>query len=147
MAADQSYQVKIQERQGGDELHVASGGTLEIETGGKLSFNGVDQTAALALAPSAVAAGYKIARGVVAITNAHSGIETVVSGLATVVAVVISMEDDPTTTCEMVTASIGDQAGAPAAGSFYAKGWKTLGGTPAAMTTTTVNARWLAIGT
>ena len=147
MAADATYQTKIQERQGGTQLSIASGGTVDFETGSILSFNGVDQTAALALAPSAVAAGYKVARGVVAITNAHSGVETVVTGLATVVAVIISMEDDPTTTCEMVTATIGDQAGTPAAGSFLAKGWKTLGGTPAAMTTTTVNACWFAIGT
>jgi hypothetical protein len=94
-----------------------------------------------------VAAGYKVARGVVAVTNAHSGIETVVTGLATVVAVIATMADDPTVTCESVTASIGDQAGTPAAGSIFVKGWKTLGGTPAAMTTTSVNVNWVAIGT
>ena len=147
MAADATYVPKIQERNGGDLLAVASGGTLDIESGGKLTFAGVDQTAALALAPAAVAAGYKIARGVAAVTNAGSGIATVVTGLATVVAIIATMVDDPTTTCEMVTASIGDQAGAPAAGSVYLKGWKTLGGTPAAMTTTTVNVNWIAIGT
>lgn len=137
----------ISKSNNGDKLSVASGGVVNIEAGGALQFAGVDQTAALATAAAAVAAGYKIARGVVAVTNAHSGVETVVTGLATVVAVVATMADDPTTTCEQVTASIGDQAGTPAAGSILVKGWKTLGGTPVAMTTTTVNVNWVAIGT
>lgn len=94
-----------------------------------------------------VAAGYKVARGIVAVTNAASGIATVVTGLATVVACGATMADDPTITCESVTASIGDQAGSPAAGSIYVKGWKTFGGTPAAMTTTSVSVNWFAIGT
>lgn len=94
-----------------------------------------------------VASGYKLARGVVAVTNAHSGIETVVTGLATVVACQATMADDPTTTAESVTCSIGDQAGSPAAGSIYVKGWKTLGATPAASTTTSVNTNWSATGT
>lgn len=94
-----------------------------------------------------VASGYKVARGVAAVTSAASGVATVVTGLATVVSVQATMQDDPTTTCEMVTASIGDQAGTPAAGSILLKGWKTLGGTPVAMTTTSVSVNWTAVGT
>lgn len=126
----------------GDTLTVGTGGVLNI-AGGALQLNGADVGAAIV----GVAAGYKTARGVAAVTNAASGVATVVTGLATVVAVIATMADDPTTTCEEVTATIGDQVGAPAAGSIIIKGWKTLGGTPVAMTTTTVNVNWLAIGT
>lgn len=147
MAADTTYQgTGLQRRQDGTTA-LPTGGSLDIESGGALKIDGTDVTAILATSPAAVAAGYKIARGVAAVTNAGSGIATVVTGLATVVAVVAAMVDDPTTTCEMVTSSIGNQAGAPAAGSVYLKGWKTLGGTPAAMTTTTVDVNWIAIGT
>lgn len=95
---------------------------------------------------SGVGTGYKVARGVAAITNAGSGVATVVTGLTTVVAVVAQLATDLTTTCEAVTATIGDQAGSPAAGSIILKGWKTLGGTPVAMTTTTVDCNWVAFG-
>src|SRR5436309_949566 len=109
---DTTYVPKIQERNNGDLLAVASGGVLDIEPGGALKINGTDMTAAIAALPPAtnyaigVAASYKVARGVVAVTNAHSGIETVVTGLTTVVAAVACMEDDPTTTCESVTCTI-----------------------------------------
>jgi hypothetical protein len=48
MAADSTYQTKIQERQGGDHLAVASGGVLDIESGGTLSFGGTDLTSNIA---------------------------------------------------------------------------------------------------
>jgi len=97
--------------------------------------------------PVAVGAGYKIARGVAAVTAAGTGVATVVTGLTTVVAIVVTMQDDPTTTCESMTATIGDQTSAPVAGSVYIKGWKTFGGTPVPMTTTSVSVNWFAIGT
>ncbi len=137
----------IRKENNGDKLSVGSGGILNIEAGGELQFAGVNQAAGLGAVVAGLAAGYKVARGVAAVTNAASGVVTVVTGLATVVAAVVSLADDPTTTCEMVTGTVGDQAGTPAAGSIIIKGWKTLGGTPVAMTTTTVNANWIAIGT
>jgi len=42
---------------------------------------------------------------------------------------------------------VGDQAGAPAAGSILLKTWKTLGGTPAAATTFSKKVNWIAVGT
>lgn len=96
-----------------------------------------------------VAAGYKIARGVASIT----GSGTVVTGLATVVAVVASLQDDASVDAYPgVTATIGDQAGAPAAGSVILSVWKpTTGGaagdpTPIAATAAK-SVNWVAIGT
>jgi hypothetical protein len=50
---------------------------------------------------------------------------------------------------EWVTASIGDQAGTPAAGSFLIKTWKNTAGndpTPPAATTFTKKVNWVAWG-
>ncbi len=148
MATDKTYTPKIHKQDGGDSMTVESGGFIDFLTGAQIRVNGSDVTSSVSgAAVAGVAAGYKVARGVDAVTNAHSGIETVVTGLATVVSCTATMADDPTTTAEAVTCSIGDQAGSPAAGSIYVKGWKTLGGTPAASTTTTFNANWIAVGT
>ena len=110
---------------------------------------GITLTAAIVNAMiSGVAAGYKVARGIHTMLSAS---ETVVTGLATVVSVVAAMESDPILTFDRVTASIGNQAGAPAAGSVYVKGWM-----PTDLTLTTpiaatgfagIKVNWIAIGT
>jgi hypothetical protein len=94
-----------------------------------------------------IAAGYKIARG--QLTTA-SAADTVVTGLATVVSVVAVLDADPTDDPEWVSATIGDQAGTPAAGSVIIKTWKNTGGTdptPAAASTFSKKVNWVAIGT
>jgi len=94
-----------------------------------------------------VGAGYKIARGQHATVAAS---DTVVTGLTTVVAAVAVLDDDPTVDPLFVTCSIGDQAGAPAAGSILIKSWKPTANndvTPIAATTFTKNVNWIAIGT
>lgn len=94
-----------------------------------------------------VAGGYKIARGVHSTVAAS---DTVVTGLTTVVAVVATLESDPVLDPLLVTASIGDQAGAPAAGSIYIKSWKATAANdvnPAAATTFTKKVNWIAVGT
>ena len=171
---------------GGDQLEVASGGIINVKTGGKLQNNGVDMdlsagiatatasttaeldtlhgvvvgTAsaskaavldankdldALALRSRVLGAGnnYKIARGV-HVQVAQS--DTIVSGLTTVVAVVISFRDAPTAKQQYAHASIGDQAGTPAAGSFLLK---TLKSTLAVADDFTDNIafNWIAVGT
>jgi hypothetical protein len=132
---------------------VGPNGVINIDTGGALQVAGVDKTAALAAAvanPSAgLAAGYKIARGV---HQQAAASDTVVSGLATVVAVVVSFRDTPTVKQMFVTASIGDQAGAPAAGSFLIKSFAPTANnnvTPTAASdfTDNINFDWIAIGT
>jgi hypothetical protein len=122
---------KVGIEQGGARLFVKAGGVLDIEAGGVLSQNGVP---------------LKIARG--QLTTVTAG-DTVVTGLATVAAVVASLESDPTDNPFMVTAQIGDQAGAPATGSIIIKTWQNTGGadpTPAAATTFGKKVNWIAIG-
>lgn len=93
-----------------------------------------------------VATGYKLARGVATIT----GSGTVVTGLTTVVSVVVTMQADASLTNGVsATATIGDQAGTPAAGSVILKVWKpTASGdvTPIA-SAAAVAVNWIAVGT
>jgi len=92
-----------------------------------------------------VGGGYKIARGQ---HTTVAAADTVVTGLATVVAAVASMDSDPGDDPEQVSATIGDQAGAPAAGSIIIKTWKNSGTdpTPLAATTFSKKVNWVAIG-
>jgi len=94
-----------------------------------------------------VAAGYKIARGTHTPTT---GSDTVVTGLSTVVAAVASLKGAPTLTHMLVAADIGNQAGAPAAGSIYIKSYKPTTSTDVTPTTATTPwgaVDWIAIGT
>jgi len=149
MTADATYNTKVQQRNGGDLLAVASGGTLDIESGGTLSIAGVDKTAAVAGLPATtdyavgVAAGYKIARGV------HlqvAAVDTVVTGLTTVVAVVASPIQAVTAKQSFVAVLIGNQAGAPAAGSVYLETFASTYGA-AIDFTDNLSFAWIAIGT
>lgn len=92
-----------------------------------------------------VESGYKIARGVAAVT----GTATVVTGLATVVAVIATPASDPDgVALAMVSATIGDQAGAPAAGSVILKAWKVTatGNATLIAATAAKSVNWMAIG-
>lgn len=103
--------------------------------------------AAVNLLIQGVAGGYKIARGVTTPTTAS---DDVVSGLATVVAVVVSLQDTPTMTMMFASGSIGDQAGTPAAGEFTLVTKKPTGAadvTPINSTTPWGAVNWIAIGT
>lgn len=94
-----------------------------------------------------VAAGYKIARGTVAVGAASKDVDT---GLATVVAAVVSLQSDPTLTHMWSTISVGDQAGTPAAGHIVIKSWKPTAAndvTPIAATTPWGAVNWIAVGT
>lgn len=97
--------------------------------------------------PVALGSAQKIARGQLSTASAA---DTVVTGLATVVSAVVSLDADPSDDPEWVSCTIGDQAGTPAAGSIIIKTWKNTGGTdptPAAATTFTKKVNWIAIGT
>jgi hypothetical protein len=130
-AQSSSANVKVGIEQGGNRLFVKSGGILDIEAGGILAQAGVP---------------IKIARGQLTTVTAA---DTVVTGLASVAAVVVSLESDPTDNPFMASAQIGDQAGAPAAGSIIIKTWQNTTGTdptPAAASTFGKKVNWLAIG-
>jgi hypothetical protein len=65
MAADTTYQPKVYRKHGGDELVVASGGTLTIESGGQLAMGtaAVSATSATLTVTAALHAGRVIAFG------------------------------------------------------------------------------------
>lgn len=137
----------------GGKLTVENGGEVDIEAGGvfKIAGTQVIATAAQinALPPDGVqgvAANYALARGQHTTVAAS---DTVVTGLATVVAVVAQLDDDPVDGCMHVTSSIGNQAGAPAAGSIYLKTWKSTDADATLIAATTFGKKvnWIAIGT
>jgi predicted RecA/RadA family phage recombinase len=75
--------------------------------------------------------------------------DTIVTGLGTLTSVVVSFDSDPSDDPQFVSGSIGDQAGAPAAGSFLLKTWRNTGGTdptPIAATTFARKVNWIAFG-
>ena len=130
-AQSNSMNTKVGIEQGGARMFVKAGGVLDIEAGGILSQSGVP---------------LKIARGQLTTVTAA---DTVATGLSTVAAVVASLESDPTDNPFMVSAQIGDQAGAPVAGSIIIKTWQNAAGTdptPAAATTFGKKVNWVAIG-
>lgn len=147
----------------GGQISVKSGGLVNLEAGSALELGGVPVTASAAelnvldgvTVPAAAlnallqgaAAGYKLARGV---HETATAADEVTTGLATVVAVVVSLADDPGLDPLLVTADVGDQAGAPDAGKFYLKSWKATAAndvTPVAATTFAKKVNWIAIGT
>lgn len=75
--------------------------------------------------------------------------DTVVTGLASVGGIVATLDSDPVAGAQSVTASIGDQAGAPAAGSVLIKTWKATGAGDTALiaaSTFTRKINWIAWG-
>jgi predicted RecA/RadA family phage recombinase len=90
--------------------------------------------------------GFKVAAGQIATATAA---DTVVTGLGTVVSAVATLDSDLGDDPEWVSCSIGDQAGAPAAGSIIIKTWKNTAGndpTPTAAATFSKKVNWIAFG-
>lgn len=137
---DASYQALNYTKQGGDTTII--GGTLDIATGGVLKIDGVDQTAALATAPAAVAAGYKIARGETALDGSNP--TAVATGLTTVIAFTATIKGTaaPGVGTSVLTANI---SGATV--NVYA--WKVTGAgdTTLIASTGTESFYWIAVGT
>jgi hypothetical protein len=111
-----------------------------------LTINGATGTiGGVVIAPSN--ATYKIARGQ---HTTVAAADTVVTGLATVVSVVATLDSDPVDNPYTVSATIGDQAGSPAAGSVIIKTWQGASAsdyTPTAATTFSKLVNWIAVGT
>ncbi len=102
-----------------------------------------------ALPVTGVASGYKIARGV---HQQAAASDTIVTGLATVVAVVANFRDAPTVKQMFCSATIGNQSNTPAAGSFLLRTYKPTAVdnvTPTASTDwgDNINFDWIAVGT
>lgn len=78
-----------------------------------------------------------------------SASDTVVTGLSVVLGVVATYDTDPADANNYVSASIGDQAGSPAAGSILIKQWQNTSGndpTPAAGASFSKKVNWFAWG-
>lgn len=106
-------------------------------------------TAQIDLLAQGVAGGYKIARGV---HQQAAASDTIATGLATVVAACVSWRDAPTLKQMFLTASIGNQSGAPAAGSILINSYKPTANidvtpTPSTDFTENLSSNWIAIGT
>ncbi|QOG20455.1 hypothetical protein [Bradyrhizobium sp. SEMIA] len=143
-SASQNVLVGIE--QGGARGFVKNGGAFDIESGGALKIAGTDVTAQLAKAMASPAGGNKFVGGQISTATAA---DTVITGLATVVACGATFDSDPGDDPMLVSATIGDQAGSPAAGSIIVKTWKNTGGTdptPLAATTFTKKVNWWAFG-
>jgi len=71
--------------------------------------------------------------------------DTVSTGLSVVLAVVVSLKDDPSASADvaLVSADVGDQAGTPAAGSFLLKSWEV---DTTVATTFGEEISWIAVG-
>lgn len=74
--------------------------------------------------------------------------DTIATGLGKVLSVVASLDSDPVDGAMHATASIGDQAGAPVAGSFLLNTWKSTDAdaTLVAATTFAIKVNWIAVG-
>ncbi|QEX18503.1 hypothetical protein FRZ44_38100 [Hypericibacter terrae] len=142
--ADPTFQPKVYLTSGGDKQVVASGGEIDVETGGALKIAGTDRTAALATAPAGVVAGYKIARGSSALDGSNP--TTIATGLATIVAAVATLKGTsaPGDNTSVLTVNY---AGSDGNLDIYA--WKnTSGSDPTLVASTgTENFDWIAIGT
>ena len=155
MAADNTYpQDRVQIRQDGN-MAVPNGKHVDFESGAVLMLAGVDVTSNLSTAVAhpvtnplaGPAAGKKMVHGQATTVTAS---DTVVTGLTTVERVIASLEDTPVIGCDRAQATIGDQNGAPAAGSILIKTFcPTASGdaTPKAATTFGKKVNWVAIGT
>ena len=74
--------------------------------------------------------------------------DTIVSGLSLLYGAVATYDTDPADANTYVSASIGDQAGSPAAGAFLLKSWKQSGSdpTPLAADSFGKKVNWIAFG-
>jgi predicted RecA/RadA family phage recombinase len=127
---------------------VAVDAALIGDTTGNVSIESVPEASGLN-AVGGVAAGYKIARGV---HQQAAASDTVATGLTTVVACGANWRDTPTLKQMFLTTSIGDQAGAPVAGSILIKSFKPTAAndvTPIAASdfTDNLSSYWWAVGT
>lgn len=98
------------------------------------------------MAKAKIKSGWNFDRGQLTTASAS---DTVVTGLSKVVACWATLDDAPVAGCQVATATIGDQAGTPAAGSILVKTWKATATADTAViaaTTFSKKVNWFAIG-
>lgn len=126
----------------GLRIGVATATAANPSAVGEVRLDGQMLSGGTASGVGGVGSNYNIARGVY---TSAAAVGTVVTGLSTVVSVVASLQTTPAAAHAFVTADIGDQAGAPAAGSVYIKTWTSA--YSAELTPWGTVAEWIAIGT
>jgi len=139
-----TYTAKIRKKSNGDVIEIASGGYINVLSGGAIKLAGT--SISLVAAPVAgIAAGYKVARGTATLDGSNP--TPVATGLTTIVAAVVTQKsavtpgDDP-------SAFTVDYTGSDGTLNIYA--WKNTGGTDPTLVASTNNAAtvdWVAIGT
>ena len=143
MANDPTYAPLTYRDNGGDRINVKSGGTLDIQTGGILSFNGVDTTTQVTKSVAGLAAGTRIAFGVAMTVTAT---DTIATGLTTVSQVQVTLVNSPVLGMSMAAATTTGIA----AGSFLLSSFMPTSNsnpTPIPATTFSKGVAWFAVGT
>lgn len=142
---DTTYGPKTYRTNGGDKIVIASGGVIDVESGGALKIGGVDVTTPLATPVAGIAAGYKIARGSAAALDG-SNPTPIATGLATIVAASVQLRGTaaPGDNTSVLTT---DYTGSDGTLNVYA--WKNTSGTDPTLvaSTGTETFDWIAIGT
>ena len=141
-AQSDTQSVKVGFEQGGARGFVKSGGEIDIESGGAIKIAGTDRTAALATAPAGVAAGYKIARGEIALDGSNP--TPVTTGLTTIVSAAVALKGTsaPGVGTSIVTYGV-------SGGTLNIYAWKPTGSGDCTLiaSTGTETVGWVAIGT
>lgn len=78
-----------------------------------------------------------------------AAVDTLVTGLATVICCVVQKNDDPVDAAQLVTANVGDQAGTPAAGSVLINSWMATAAGDTGLKVATTHSKeiaWIAFG-
>lgn len=171
---------KVTKIRTGETLVVESGGTLQCDAGSTVSLSDASESPNdIALADTHIIVGDAAGKGVdVAVSGdaslARTGAltvlsiggkkiargshvqlaaeDTVATGLATVVAVIVSFKSNPTAKQLYAVGDVGNQSGAPAAGSFLLRTFKPTAADNSAPTVATdftdnLAIDWIAVGT
>jgi len=142
---DATHSQKVYRKQGANELVVASGGSIDIETGGAFKIAGVDVTATAGGAGVAgAAAGYKISRSAAPVALDGTNPTSVAHGLTTCVAAFAQLAGSvaPGDSTRVLTVVINGA-------NLDIYGWMPISGTDPTLvaSTGTETFSWFAVGT
>lgn len=144
---DATFQTKVYETNGGDKTVVASGGVIDIESGGALQIAGVDKTAQLSNAIAGTSAAKKFVGGEVTLDGSNP--TSVVTGLATILGAVAVIKKNTSPGDDPVTVTV-DYENVTNPGRLDIHAWKNTGGTDPTLVASTDNTAvisWMAYGT
>jgi hypothetical protein len=133
-------------------IHDGSTSLLDIDTSAGVRIDSALQIGANTVGGTLgnyVATTSSAKKFVAGVHTTASATDTKVTGLTTVIACGATFQTDPADANFLVSATIGDQAGAPAAGSIIINTWKTDGTdpTPVAASSFSKVVNWWAYGT